>query len=190
MAKKEYKLEVLKQAARKRSGRAVSENVTVSGGGSPSTEASVPSGAGATGTGDGHTHANKGVLDRIGLDEEGYVTVSDMVDSGTGDGVTQEAARAKVGFADEARTLTEDSEVWEMFVKRLEDDVVKGNITFEKAIAVAGLAALAGGLRIGTDYSITAAGKAVLGDITAKLIEATGLGRGDIQEWEQLENGY
>lgn len=180
MAKKEYKLEVLKQAARKRSGRAVSENVTVSGGGSPSTEASVPSGAGAPGMGDGHTHANKGVLDRIGLDEEGYVTVSDMVDSGTGDGVTQEAARAKVGYADEAKTLTEDSEVWEMFVSRLKDDVVKGNISFEKAIAVAGLATLAGGLRIGTDYSITAAGKAVLGDITAKLIEATGVETGEL----------
>ena len=180
MAKKEYKLEVLKQAARKRSGRAVSENVTVSGGGSPSTEASVPSDAGATGTGDGHTHANKGVLDRIGLDEEGYVTVSDMVDSGTGDGVTQEAARAKVGYADEARTLTEDSEVWEMFLSRLKDDTAKGNITFEKAVTVAGLAALAGGLRIGTGYSITAAGKAVLGDITAKLIEATGVETGEL----------
>lgn len=159
MAKKEYKLEVLKQAARKRSGRAVSENVTVSGGGSPSTEASVPSDAGATGTGDGHTHANKGVLDRIGLDEEGYVTVSDMVDSGTGDGVTQEAARAKVGYADEAKTLTADSEVWDMFVSRLKDDVVKGNITFEKAIAVAGLATLAGGLKIGEFIKSLYAGK-------------------------------
>ena len=180
MAEKEFTLKVIKSEPTPRR-RRVSPGANGDAIHRVSTGSQV-SGSGNAGSsqGDGHVHANKGALDKIGVTDDGYVTITNMPDA---ESVTEKAKAGyadTAGTADEAKTLTEDSEVWEMFVKRLEDDVVKGNISFEKAIAVAGLAALAGGVRIGTDYSITAAGKAVLGDITAKLIEATGVETGEL----------
>lgn len=180
MAEKEFTLKVIKSEPTPRRRRvAPGANGDAMNGVSTGSQVSGSGNAGSA-QGDGHVHANKGALDKIGVTDDGYVTITDMPDAET---VTEKAKAGyadTAGTADEAKTLTEDSEVWEMFVKRLEDDVVKGNISFEKAIAVAGLATLAGGLRIGTDYSITAAGKAVLGDITAKLIEATGVETGEL----------
>ena len=126
MAKKEFTLKITKSAARgRRSGSATGQARPAPNG---------PTGA-SSGTGDGHTHANKSALDKLDVTEDGYVTVAEM---GSGADAGLEARKAKAGHADtattadEAKTLTEDSEVWDMFVSRLKDDVVKGNITFER----------------------------------------------------------
>lgn len=146
------------------------------------------SGSGNAGSaqGDGHVHANKGALDKLGVTDDGYVTVTDMPGAET---VTEKAKAGyadTAGTADEAKTLTEDSEVWDMFVSRLKDDVVKGNISFEKAIAVAGLATLAGGLKIG-NYGIDKSGKATLAEVAATLMKATSAEAGRLKVTEAAE---
>ena len=176
MAEKEFTLKVIKSEPTPRR-RRVAPGANGDAMNRVSTGSQV-SGSGNVGSaqGDGHVHANKGALDKIGVTDDGYVTITDMPDAET---VTEKAKAGyadTAGMADEAKTLTEDSEVWDMFVSRLKDDVVKGNITFEKAIAVAGLATLAGGLKIGAGYSITPAGKATLDEIEARAVGATSVG--------------
>ena len=186
MAEKEFTLKVTKSEPTPRRRRvAPGANGDAMNRVSTGSQVSGSGGAGSA-QGDGHVHANKGALDKIGVTDDGYVTITDMPDAET---VTE---KAKAGYADtagtaeEAKTLTEDSEVWEMFVSRLKDDVVKGNISFEKAIAVAGVATLAGGLKIG-GYGIDKSGKATLAEVAATLMKATSAEAGRLKVTEAAE---
>ena len=125
----------------------------------------VMSGAagGTTVTGDGHTHANLSALNEISTDTNGYqylTQLREVENPETGDttveGVTE---KVKAGYADVAMDLTEDSPIREMFLSRLVDDIAKGNITFEQAIKVLGLASLGGGAEFGEFIKSLYAGK-------------------------------
>lgn len=114
----------------------------------------VMSGAagGTTATGDGHTHANLSALNEISTDTNGYqylTQLREMENPETGDTTVERVTeKVKAGYADVAMDLSEDSPIREMFLSRLADDVVKGNITFEQAIKVLGLASFDGDVKI------------------------------------------
>ena len=184
MAEKEFTLKVIKSEPTPRRGRPAANGPT--GTGSAASRGSEGAQAPTSSQGDGHVHANKAALDKIGVTDDGYVTVTDMPGAET---VTEKAKAGyadTAGTADEAKTLTEDSEVWKMFVSRLKDDVVKGNISFEKAIAVAGVATLAGGLKIG-GYGIDKSGKATLAEVAATLMKATSAEAGRLKVTEAAD---
>lgn len=125
----------------------------------------VMSGAagGTTVTGDGHTHANLSALNEISTDTNGYqylTQLREVENPETGETtVGQVTEKVKAGYADVAKDLAEDSPIREMFLSRLVDDVVKGNITFEQAIKVLGLASFGGGAEFGEFIKSLYAGK-------------------------------
>ena len=125
----------------------------------------VMSGAagGTTATGDGHTHANLSALNEISTDTNGYqylTQLREVENPETGDTTVERVAeKVKAGYADVAKDLTEDSPIREMFLSRLVDDVAKGNITFEQAIKVLGLASFGGGAEFGEFIKSLYAGK-------------------------------
>ena len=125
----------------------------------------VMSGAagGTTVTGDGHTHANLSALNEISTDTNGYqylTQLREVENPETGDTtVERETEKVKAGYADGAMELTEASPIREMFLSRLVDDVAKGNITFEQAIKVLGLASFGGGAEFGEFIKSLYAGK-------------------------------
>ena len=125
----------------------------------------VMSGAagGTTVMGDGHTHANLSALNEISTDTNGYqylTQLREVENPETGDTtVEQVTEKVKAGYADVAKDLAEDSPIREMFLSRLVDDVAKGNITFEQAIKVLGLASFGGGAEFGEFIKSLYAGK-------------------------------
>lgn len=125
----------------------------------------VMSGAagGTTVTGDGHTHANLSALNEISTDTNGYqylTQLREVENPETGETtVEQVTEKVKAGYADVAKDLAEDSPIREMFLSRLVDDVAKGNITFEQAIKVLGLAFFGGGAEFGEFIKSLYAGK-------------------------------
>ena len=125
----------------------------------------VMSGAagGTTVTGDGHTHANLSALNEISTDTNGYqylTQLREVENPETGDTTVERVTeKVKAGYADVAKDLTEDSPIREMFLSRLVDDVAKGNITFEQAIKVLGLASFGGGAEFGEFIKSLYAGK-------------------------------
>ena len=125
----------------------------------------VMSGAagGTTVTGDGHTHANLSALNEISTDTNGYqylTQLREVENPETGETtVEQVTEKVKAGYADVAKDLAEDSPIREMFLSRLVDDVAKGNITFEQAIEVLGLASFGGGAEFGEFIKSLYAGK-------------------------------
>ena len=125
----------------------------------------VMSGAagGTTVTGDGHTHANLSALNEISTDTNGYqylTQLREVENPDTGETtVEQVTEKVKAGYADVAKDLAEDSPIREMFLSRLVDDVAKGNITFEQAIKVLGLASFGGGAEFGEFIKSLYAGK-------------------------------
>ena len=125
----------------------------------------VMSGAagGTTVTGDGHTHANLSALNEISTDTNGYqylTQLREVENPETGETtVEQVTEKVKAGNADVAKDLSEDSPIREMFLSRLVDDVAKGNITFEQAIKVLGLASFGGGAEFGEFIKSLYAGK-------------------------------
>lgn len=125
----------------------------------------VMSGAagGTTVTGDGHTHANLSALNEISTDTNGYqylTQLREVENTETGETtVEQVTEKVKAGYADVAKDLAEDSPIREMFLSRLVDDVAKGNITFEQAIRVLGLASFGGGAEFGEFIKSLYAGK-------------------------------
>lgn len=125
----------------------------------------VMSGAtgGSTSTGDGHTHANLSALNEISTDTNGYqylTQLREVENPETGETtVEQVTEKVKAGYADVAKDLAEDSPIREMFLSRLVDDVAKGNITFEQAIKVLGLASFGGGAEFGEFIKSLYAGK-------------------------------
>lgn len=125
----------------------------------------VMSGAagGTTVTGDGHTHANLSALNEISTDTNGYqylTQLREVENPETGDTTVERVTeKVKAGYADVAMDLTEDSPIRKMFLSRLVDDVAKGNITFEQAIKVLGLASFGGGAEFGEFIKSLYAGK-------------------------------
>ena len=125
----------------------------------------VMSGAagGTTVTGDGHTHANLSALNEISTDTNGYqylTQLREVENPETGETtVEQVTEKVKAGYADVAKNLAEDSPIREMFLSRLVDDIAKGNITFEQAIKVLGLASFGGGAEFGEFIKSLYAGK-------------------------------
>ena len=125
----------------------------------------VMSGAagGTTVTGDGHTHANLSALNEISTDTNGYqylTQLREVENPETGDTTVERVTeKVKAGYADVAKDLAEDSPIREMFLSRLVDDVAKGNITFEQAIKVLGLASFGGGAEFGEFIKSLYAGK-------------------------------
>lgn len=125
----------------------------------------VMSGAagGTTVTGDGHTHANLSALNEISTDTNGYqylTQLREVENPETGETtVEQVTEKVKAGYADVAKDLADDSPIREMFLSRLVDDVAKGNITFEQAIKVLGLASFGGGAEFGEFIKSLYAGK-------------------------------
>lgn len=125
----------------------------------------VMSGAagGTTVTGDGHTHANLSALNEISTDTNGYqylTQLREVENPETGETTVERVTeKVKAGYADVAKDLAEDSPIREMFLSRLVDDVAKGNITFEQAIKVLGLASFGGGAEFGEFIKSLYAGK-------------------------------
>lgn len=125
----------------------------------------VMSGAagGTTVTGDGHIHTNLSALNEISTDTNGYqylTQLREVENPETGETtVEQVTEKVKAGYADVAKDLAEDSPIREQFLSRLVDDVAKGNITFEQAIKVLGLASFGGGAEFGEFIKSLYAGK-------------------------------
>lgn len=115
-------------------------------------------GGSSTLSGDGHTHANKEALDQISTDSNGYEYLTRLVettvtDETTGEETTQYervTEKVKAGYADMAHDLDPDSPVRRQFLSRLVDDVAAGNITFQQAIHVLGIAHFGGEAQFGT----------------------------------------
>ena len=115
-------------------------------------------GGSSTPSGDGHTHANKEALDQISTDSNGYEYLTRLVettvtDETTGEETTQYervTEKVKAGYADMAYDLDPDSPVRRQFLSRLVDDVAAGNITFQQAIHVLGIAHFGGEAQFGT----------------------------------------
>ena len=115
-------------------------------------------GGGSTPSGDGHTHANKSALDQISTDGNGYEYLTRLKEVITTDPETGEETTAyervtekvKAGYADMAYDLTPNSPARQQFLSRLYNDVAAGNITFQQAIYVLGVAHFQGEAQFGT----------------------------------------
>lgn len=152
-------------AINQRTPRPRSKRLREQGIGSGASATVVMSGAGG-GTpigGDGHTHANLSALNEISTDNNGYqylTQLREIENPETGETeIVQVTEKVKAGYADVAKDLAEDSPVREQFLSRLVDDVAKGNITFEQAIKVLGLAVFSAGAEYGEFIKSLYAGK-------------------------------
>ena len=155
-----YELKTYKRGARPRSER-LRELGGESSGNSGSTVVTI-SGNGNVVSPNDHYHANKNALDQITTDADGYeyLTRQKEVIDDEGNAVYEQVTeKVKAGYADVAKDLSEDSPIREMFLSRLVDDVAKGNITFEQAIKVLGLASFGGGAEFGEFIKSLYAGK-------------------------------
>ena len=157
---KEYTVKTTTRSPRPRSKRLREQGI---GSSASATVVMSGTGGGTVAAGDGHTHANKPSLDQITTDNEGYqylTQIRETEDRETGETTeAQVTEKVKAGFADVAKDLSEDSPVRQQFLSRLVDDVAKGNITFEKAISVLGLAIFSGGAEFGQFIKSLYAGK-------------------------------
>lgn len=157
---KEYTVKTTTRSPRPRSKRLREQGI---GSSASATVVMSGTGGGTAAAGDGHTHANKSSLDQITTDNEGYqylTQIRETEDPETGETTeAQVTEKVKAGFADVAKDLSEDSPVRQQFLSRLVDDVAKGNITFEKAISVLGLAIFSGGAEFGQFIKSLYAGK-------------------------------
>ena len=157
---KEYTVKTTTRSPRPRSKRLREQGI---GSSASATVVMSGTGGGTVAAGDGHTHANKPSLDQITTDNEGYqylTQIREIKDPETGETTeAQVTEKVKAGFADVAKDLSEDSPVRKQFLSRLVDDVAKGNITFEKAISVLGLATFSGGAEFGQFIKSLYAGK-------------------------------
>lgn len=157
---KEYTVKTTTRSPRPRSKRLREQGI---GSSASATVVMSGTGGGTVAAGDGHTHANKPSLDQITTDNEGYqylTQIREIEDPETGETTeAQVTEKVKAGFSDVAKDLSEDSPVRQQFLSRLVDDVAKGNITFEKAISVLGLAIFSGGAEFGQFIKSLYAGK-------------------------------
>lgn len=155
-----YELKIHKRGARPRSER-LRELGGESSGSAGSTVVTVTGGSNSP-TGNDHYHTNKMALDQITTDTDGYQYLTRLKEGTDAEGnevYEQVTEKVKAGFADIAKDLSEDSPVRQQFLSRLADDVAKGNITFEKMIAVLGLSLFKGGAEFGEFIKSLYAGK-------------------------------
>lgn len=155
-----YELKIHKRGARPRSER-LRELGGESSGSAGSTVVTVTGSSNAP-TGNDHYHTNKAALDQITTDTNGYQYLTRLKEGTDAEGnevYEQVTEKVKAGFADIAKDLSEDSPVRQQFLSRLADDVAKGNITFEKMIAVLGLSLFKGGAQFGEFIKSLYAGK-------------------------------
>ena len=155
-----YELKTYKRGARPRSER-LRELGGESSGNTGGTVVTI-SGSGNIVSPNDHYHANKNALDQITTDADGYeyLTQQKEVIDDEGNAVYERVTeKVKAGYADVAKDLSEDSPIRKMFLSRLVDDVAKGNITFEQAIKVLGLATFGGGAEFGEFIKSLYAGK-------------------------------
>ena len=154
MSAKRYKSETNERTARPRAKRLRELGGISTGGG---TVVNID-GSGNIAEGDGHTHANKSALDQISTDSNGYEYLTRLVettvtDETTGEETTQYervTEKVKAGYADMAYDLDPNSPVRNQFLSRLYNDVAAGNITFQQAIHVLGIAHFGGEAQFGT----------------------------------------
>ena len=154
-----YELKTFKRGQRPRSERLRELGGESTGGGS--TVVTVNGGGSAVSPND-HYHANKQALDQISTAADGYeyLTRQKETTDDKGNAVYEQITeKVKAGYADVANDLTEDSPIRKQFLSRLVDDVAKGNITFEQAIKVLGLASFGGGAEFGEFIKSLYAGK-------------------------------
>lgn len=154
-----YELKTFKRGRCPRSERLRELRGESTGGGS--TVVTV-NGSGSAVSPNDHYHANKQALDQISTDADGYeyLTRQKEVTDDKGNAVYEQITeKVKAGYADVANDLTEDSPIRKQFLSRLVDDVVKGNITFEQAIRVAGVSYMGGGAEFGEFIKSLYAGK-------------------------------
>lgn len=155
-----YELKTYKRGARPRSERLreLGGESSVAGG---STVVTI-GGSGNVVSPNDHYHTNKAALDQITTDTDGYQYLTRLKEGTDAEGnevYEQVTEKVKAGFADIAKDLSEDSPVRQQFLSRLADDVAKGNITFEQAIKVLGLASFGGGAEFGEFIKSLYAGK-------------------------------
>lgn len=157
---KKYTAAINQRTPRPRSKRLREQGI---GSGASATVVMSGAGGGTTIGGDGHTHANLSALNEISTDNNGYqylTQLREIENPETGETeIVQVTEKVKAGYADVAKDLAEDSPVREQFLSRLVDDVAKGNITFEQAIKVLGLAVFGGGAEYGEFIKSLYAGK-------------------------------
>lgn len=155
-----YELKTYKRGARPRSERL--RELGGGGAGNAGSTVITVTGSGNASSPNDHFHANKNALDQITTDENGYQYLTQPRETIDDEGnaiYEQITEKAKAGFADVARDLTEDSPVRQQFLSRLVDDVAKGNITFEKMITILGLALFKDGAQFGEFIKSMYAGK-------------------------------
>lgn len=166
---KQYTSKITLRTPRPRSERMREQGI---GGGATTVVVNSNGGTGTGTIGDGHTHANLSALNEISTDRQGYeylTQIRETENPETGEITTERVTeKVKAGYADEAYDLSEDSPVREQFLSRLEDDVAKGNLTFEKMLTVLGLAIFKNGAQFGefvkSLYAGTGAGIDELGN--------------------------
>lgn len=156
---KQYTSKITLRTPRPRSERMREQGI----GGGATTVVVNSNGAGGGTVGDGHTHANLSALNEISTDTQGYeylTQIRETEDPETGEITTERVTeKVKAGYADVAHDLSEDSPVRDEFLHRLEDDVAKGNLTFEKMLTVLGLAIFKSGAQFGEFIKSLYAGK-------------------------------
>lgn len=161
MAVYEYRLTTHKRGARPRSKR-LRELGSGSAAGSSSTIVNVSGGSGENVSVNDHYHGNKSALDQIGTDADGYLYLDlqeEVTDDQGNTTIERSTEKVRAGYADVANDLTEDSPILSRFLSKLADDVAKGNLTFEKAITVLGLAFFKSGAQFGEFIKSMYAGK-------------------------------
>lgn len=117
MNKKVYKSSERAIPRRMRSDR---HNVLPTSSGSYGVQTSGQSGS-SEGADGGHEHNNMALLQSL-KENDGYLEINDE--------------KIKSGYADEAFDLSADSPIRELFVKRLEDDIVEGRLTMRQLLTV------------------------------------------------------
>ena len=157
---KQYTSKITLRTPRPRSERMREQGI---GGGATTVVVNSSGGTGTGTVGDGHTHANLSALNEISTDTQGYqylTQIRETENEETGEITTERVTeKVKAGYADIAHDLSEDSPVREQFLSRLEDDVAKGNLTFEKMLTVLGLAIFKSGAQFGEFVKSLYAGK-------------------------------
>ena len=136
MSKKQYTVTTIERAAQPRSKRRQGGSSSTGGGGVVVGGQSEGSAAeNAELAAQAHSHANKPLLDSLS-DADGYLLMQQKAENAD----DSERGKVKAGYADEAgvaeeaRGLSEDSELWDKFLRKDEEDTAQERIHFEKGL--------------------------------------------------------
>ena len=139
-------------------------------------------GGGTSVPGETHTHDNKSVLDKLGIDGEGYGTITEWKENKDGD-LEKSTEKIKAGYADKAgvaQNLAENSSDWQTiddkikeqarldenkFLRKDQDDETPHNLGIGKNLNVGEDADINGNLGVGGDAH-------VLGKTTTNKLDA------------------